>query len=471
MPQVFGITLPLVFRKSNRTMTPSSLSEIVRAFEEAYLEGNALAASKEEFLAVIHYYRDQDLHTQALEAVEAATERHPAALQWYLLKAQILIELHREDQAVQVLMEAECFEPDATAVDLLKVEAFTYMGRYDEALAILDVLKWSCGEFVPAEIWLAEALVYEYRQAYENMYFALLAALEANPRHTTALERMGLCVELTKRYKESVVLHESILKSDPFCHLAWFNLGQAQAYLGHYEEAIDSFEYAFLIQDDHEAAYLECGDLCLEIGRAAKALQCYTEVLERFEPSAGLFFQIGKSHEILGNYLHATEFFSKALSQEPFDDEVLFHIGRCHAAQKKWKKAIRAFQQAIELDDFREEYHLALADAFAQTGQVMEADEAYSTALSLAPDNPNGILQYARFLLVSGRAEHALQLLEPFNALCDDEPAIHYAYIASLFASGRRAEAVYRASEALEVYPDEAELLWAWVPELKAVAV
>lgn len=104
-------------------------------------------------------------------------------------------------------------------------------------------------------------------EEYEGMYQALRSALEWRPGHPEALEeRFGIAVEITRKYKESIVFHQALVDDHPYTALAWFNLGQALAYEAAYEDALEALEYAFLIDPAFEMAYREYIELCLNSG-------------------------------------------------------------------------------------------------------------------------------------------------------------------------------------------------------------
>ncbi len=449
-------------------MNETNLADTIQAFEQSLSDERTFCASPEDFSRIIEYYLEQDYCRLALEATEQAILRYPGHNRFYLTKARILIQSQCEKQAMALLSEVKATPSDELSIRLLQVEALTRLGRYAKAIEQIDDLKWKMADHIPAELWVAEALVFEARQEYERMYFALRTALQVNPRHTEALERMGVCIDLTRQYEESIRLHESILSADPFSHYAWYNLGQAQAHIGLYEEAIQSFEYAFLADEHFEDAYWDCAELCLETGKPQKALQCYLEALERFEPHNELYFQLGCCYETLELYEHAIHFFSEVIRHEPYDDEARFRTGRCYAARKMWRKAIRHFNEALELEEQREEYHLALAEALECTGQTKQAAAHFEHALDLAPDNEACILAGTRFLYRLKQYEKALHILGRYQQDCDnDSPELLYAYIACLYAAGRTAEALYRLGEAMEYHPEEVHLLWDWAPELR----
>ena len=298
------------------------------------------------------------------------------------------------------------------------------------------------------------------------MFFALKAALLENPKHNEALERLWLCVELSRNYEESIILHEEILDKDPYSYIAWYNLGHANAYLGNYSEAIEAFELAFVIKEDFEFAYRDCAELCFEIKLYRKALKYYQEILEHFEPDSELLLRIGQCYQFLNSTNTARTFYMRALKLDPLNDEVFFHIGLCYALEEKWKSAIKSYEKAIRIEDKQEEYLAALAAAYYAINEATKAEKYWKKAIGVAPEQSAYWVQLARFLMQSDRGEEALAFLEEaehFSAGSD----LMYCRIACLFATGKRQEAIYWLGEALHEDFEMHRALFELLPELE----
>ena len=97
-----------------------------------------------------------------------------------------------------------------------------------------------------------------------------------------------------------------------------------------------------MINKEFEFAYRDCAEMCFETRKYHKALQCYQEVLDLFDPDQDIFLRVGQCYQHLGNYAIAKNFYENAVRLDPMNDEVYFHLGECFAHEGSWKKAIRA---------------------------------------------------------------------------------------------------------------------------------
>lgn len=442
------------------------LIDLVAKYETLREKGEELFWEEQIFLQIIEYYEREHQWSRAIESTDYAIKKYAYSSNFYLKKAQLLIEDDQESEALSVLDAAEVFAPLDPEIGILRAEALARMGLQEEALDLLEGLKKNADRMTLANIYVCEASVHESSEEYEQMYYALRVALRENPRHEEALEQLWLCVETTRKYEESIELHQEIIEADPYSYLAWYNLGHAQAYLGNYNDAIEAYEYAFLIKEDFEFAYRDCAEMCFEVQQYRKALDCFQEVLERFEPDSELYFCIGQCHQQLEDYDQARTFYRKALSLDPLNDEILFSIGECYARSGNWKHAISSFNKAIDIEDCREEYFAALAEAYFETGEFKLAETNFKKAIKLSPDQISYWMQYTGFLIETDQVEKALTTLQKAENYSTGAE-LRYCRIACLFALERRQEAIYWFGEALDEDFEMHEVLFEILPSLR----
>ncbi|MDP4710221.1 MAG: tetratricopeptide repeat protein [Saprospiraceae bacterium] len=445
----------------------NELLHLIDEYESNIRFGHVQYFSEEDYLQIIDFYLEENHQDKALEAARHGTATYPYSTIFYYREADLLIKSHQEEKAISVLNYAITLAPAAPRGYLLKAEAYAYLDRYDEAMDVLEQLSEAHPDAaVQADIFLVEALIYENQEQYELMFIALQAALREVPNHQEALERLALCVELTRNYEASVTIHEKILEQEPYCYFAWYNLGQAHAYLGNYQEAIEAYEYAIVSNESFEPAYRDCAELCFELNAMHKSLRWYQEILERFEPDAELFLKIGQIYQQLENYNQARTYLTRAMHLDHMNDEVHFHIGVCFAREKKWASAIRSYEKAIQIEDLREEYFAALGEALFEKGDIEEGIEMFDKATSLAPEEPAYWILFATNLLAVGQPEAAVEVMED-AIYCSTGTELLYCRATCLFACGQRNEAIYQLGEALTEDFELHSVMFTWLPALK----
>lgn len=443
-----------------------SIRELIVEYERTLDQQQEVYFGADAFCQLIDYYLHDEQIDRATEAVERALSHHPFSADFYLRQADIFIHQHFYEKALETLQTAENYAPGNFDIQLMKAEVLSDTGQHEAAMQILDPLSQHVQGYDLADVYVTQAHVFDNQEAYEQMFFVLRAALNINPAHEGALEGMWICVEATKRYEESVAIHQAIIDEHPYSYLAWYNLGHAYAYLTRYEEAIEAFEYTFLINEGFEFAYREFAELCYETKQYRKALGAYRDLLQHFPPDGDVLLRSGQCLQHLSMLDAARTYFQKAIELDPMNDEALFHLGECYAFEQKWKTAISFYQRAIDIEDLREEYYASLGEAWFHLDKHSQAETCFQRATRLAPQESQYWLQYASFLMETERNSEALRIFDQAdNAAPDVE--LQYGRIACLFAMGRRKEAMYRLGEALAEDFDRHLVLFDLIPELE----
>jgi len=425
-----------------------AIFELVSKYEDQSISGS-IFLQQEEYNLLIDYYEEEFILERSIEIADSAIAQYPFSADFQIRKAGLLLANEQEEISMAALDEAEALSPGDLVISLLRSEALTALDLFDEALNLLEGLKEDANSKELSNIYVHESLVFEAMREHERMFFSLKAALYENPQSKDALERMWICVELSKRYKESIELHERILEEDPYSYLAWYNLGAAYAYFGNYAGAIEAYEYAFIINEKFEYAYRDCAEICFELRNYQKALECYQDSLLHFDPDDDIFLRIGQCYQHLGNYVIAKTFFEKAGQLDPYNDEVWYHTAECYAQEEQWHKAIGFYKKAIHFNDRREEYMSGLADTYYQIGQYDKAEPLFAAATETAPEQSTYWLKYGFFLMELEQYEDAIDVF-----IQADEHAVDTAFMycrsVCLFRMGRRKEALYLLGDALD---------------------
>ena len=452
--------------KRNKTTNEQSTKGLVFEYEAMSQKGTVGFYEKAVFLQLIDHYINEQLFDNALEVIEHAINQHPFSEAFHLIQAQLFIEKNREDLALDALDKALVYAPSVFEVQILRAEALGSMGEFEEAFEILDDLLPEASPEQRSEIFLSKAFSFESRKRYRDMFDALKQSIKANPENMDALERIWFCVEMTQAYDESIKFHKQLIDIDPYCYIAWYNLGYAYSAKGDHQSARDAFEYAFIINDKFEFAYRECAESCIKLNEFERALRCYEELLEHFEPDADLLMQIGLCHAALGEIEKAKSYFVNSRALDENNDLVYFHLGNCFFKERNYESAIAAFKKAMMIDGLKEEYYLALAEVYHKTDAVEQAENYFQKATDIAPDRSNCWIHYARFLMERGKQELALSVLDEAE-LYTFGSKLKYCRIACLFSLDNRPEALNLLKKVLAGSYKSHDFLFEMAPTLK----
>lgn len=446
----------------------NSLILLVNEFEKMSQKDEVSFIKEKDFHKLIHYYERELLFDKAIEVVDYAIGQHGFSAGLHIRKAELFLALRNSEQALTFLDMAEAYAPSEPEIQLLRAKILCSQGEYGEALQLIEKTKINATEFELSDIYLSEAQVYETIKNYNKMFDCLKKSLAFDSDNEEALEKVWVCTELTKKYNESIRFHQKLIDQSPYSFLAWYNLGHAYSCRGKYEEAIEAYEYSYIINEKFELGYRECADLCFQTCRYEKAMGIYFDALEYFGPDSDLLSNLGECYLKMGDYLKAKEYFSKASKLDPYNDEVYYFLGICYSREDRWLSAVNSYFKAIELEDRREEYFCALAQAFYELKEFTKAHYYFQKATELGPELTEMWSSHAKFLIQIEELEQADEVIREgeFHA---GGAELFYCRAALDFLRHGEKVGLESLHQALMENVDLAELIYEIVPNLRGV--
>lgn len=444
----------------------NTLIHLISEYEALSQKGDITRLEEKSLLKLIHFFESEYQKDKAMEVVEHALDIYPFSVEFYIKKADILLNNKYAEEALTVLNLAENFAPGDLHIQLLRCKLFAQNGQFELAFALIQELIDKSSNADIIDIKLVESTILEAFKDFKGSFRVLREVLIYNPKCLEALEKIWATVELSRMYEDSITLHNALIDHDPYNYLAWYNIAQAYSSTGEYDYAIDAFEYSFIINPELESAYKECADLCFEVGKHKKAFKIYMEMLEVFGPDLDLLYNIGQCLLYLGNSKSARKYLNKALKLDPFNDEIHYSIGVTFARESRWINAINAYKRALDLDDMREEYFAGLGEAFFHLNEFERAEYYFKKAIKNGPEQSFIWLAYANFLMATNRLEKAIKILESaeFYTQAID---LEYCKTACYFMLDRKKEGIESLEQVLQKDYDQHPLIFNFAPYLQ----
>lgn len=390
-----------------RTKPDHILSKLITEFEEQGQLLNREYCEESYYVRLIQHYERQFQFDKAIHLADQAIAMYKYKQDFYLLKAKLLMASQQANLALEVLHQAYAISPMNPEIQCLQARAYALIERYEESLHILMDLKCNIHKTDLTELLLVEAFIYETMKDFNKMFDTLREALLLNPNNQEALEQIWVSVEFSKKYEESIRLHQELIDKNPYSYLAWYNLGHAYSCIGEYDHAVEALEYSFLINPQFEQGYLDCAELCLQINFHEKALQCYLDANEMFGPDAELVVYIAECMIKLNRHKEAKHKLQKAVYHDPYNEEIFYYLAECFAHEKNYNKAIKYYLNALDLDDQREEFHAGLAKAYEAQENFKKAESHYKKAAQFGMEQSQYWSMLISFLLQRNEMEKA----------------------------------------------------------------
>ncbi len=451
---------------NHKTKQDPQLWDLVSNFESGLKQGTKTYFDEKQYNDLIHYYEKEMMFEKALEVLSHALNQYEYRSDFYLVKANLLLNIGQLDQAYKYLNKAETVAPYQTEVKLLKAKVLAEDGRNVEALNLLDSLKPACLDQDLVEIFIRESYIFEKTKQFDLMFASLSQALEINASHSEALDRIWLSAELSRNYFKSINLHKRILDKDPYNYLAWYNLGHAFSSIGEYEDAIISLEYSFIINYEFKNGYLDCADLCFQLKKYHKSLEYYKDADKLFGPDSELKLFISECYIHLGDVKEAKSQLFAALKLDPYNDELYYNLAICYDREESWYKSINAYHKAISIEDNREEYYLGLAKAYEAIDNDEKAIINFRKSTLTGLEQAEYWVEFVSYLLKKGMLDDSLIILNEADEYTFSAGLV-YCKAAYFFLNNNISEGVRILEEALLEDYFQLDIFYAINPEFK----
>jgi tetratricopeptide (TPR) repeat protein len=442
-----------------------SLEELLKKFEKVKAGEPGGFLEEEDYERIIEYYFQNNNEEQAMLACDIARTYYPFSSSILLLKAEILTQVQKFGQALNILDELEQYDNKNLDAVLLRADILLGQFKYDQAALLLESQSNNFEGREKIELLLELSDVYDESEEFDAVFDTLKRVIAIDKRNEEALQKLCFWAEFTDRLDESVALHTQLTDKDPYNALAWFNLGAALQGLKLYEKAIDAYEFCVAIDEKFEFAYRNMADAYMRLKWFEKAIDVLEKHLEIAKAEDVIFEAIGYCWEKQKNFTRARYYYRQASQLSPQDDGIFFKIGETYAREKQWEKAVKSFSVALHLNKDNAAYCLAIGNCLMEMNVKSEALVCYLNAVRLKPGNKSTWLALVRGLYLAGYYDEALTQIEIARSNCGDKPDFNYFNAAVLIEMGKVKEGMLQLEKAMKEAPNKIKLFTGLNPE------
>ena len=175
-------------------------------------------------------------------------------------------------------------------------------------------------------------------------------------------------------------------------------IGPADALLAQARTAVQAGSFSsadvmvrkYLSQQDTSAdGHYLLGYILSHEGKATESLAEYTRAAQLRPPTANDLKIVAVDYVLLGDFVDADRWLTKALGWNPSDADGWYYLGRTKYNENRFSEAIDAFQRCLKLDthNVRAEDNLGLS--YEGLNQTQQAIQAFQTAISWQSDGSN----------------------------------------------------------------------------------
>jgi tetratricopeptide (TPR) repeat protein len=198
-------------------------------------------------------------------------------------------------------------------------------------------------------------------------------SIEIEPEFMSPYYSKGYCLSDAKLNDDELKCYTAGLKINPKEFELYDRIFNVYYNMGKYDEALKAintgigilegyFENYGDVNFDYGSMYYNKGTVLLKSGKAAEALECFTNGIEHWNGNADLNFGKGLACITLKKYEVAIEAFDTVIKKYPDEPNAYIQKANAYRMLKKYDLALKNMDKAVELDNAKADQRLALLD-------------------------------------------------------------------------------------------------------------
>lgn len=350
-------------------------------FESMLKTNNVLFFDSNEFENIIHHYLNQGKVALAKKAIKLGLEQHPTSTNLKLFRVEVFVFENDLTKANELLNELYVLEPSNEEIYIQKANILSKEDKHQEAI---DVLKraLSLAEDT-ADIYSLIGMEYLFLDQFDLARDHFMKCLEANPEDYASLYNIIYCFDFLDKNNEAIEYLNNYLDKNPYCEVAWHQLGRQYYELKEYEKALSAYDFAIISDDTFIGAYLEKGKVLEKLKLYNEAIENYSITLSLEDPTSFALLRIASCHEKLGNNELAVQYYYKTVHEDPLLDKGWIAITKFYSKNKNYQKALYYINKAINIDGENILYWKYYAKINHKLNFLEEAERGYKRILDL----------------------------------------------------------------------------------------
>lgn len=394
------------------------LRQVADRFEQSLKQGDKGGYFDAEDLEdMFSLYLDGHQLQLAEQVLHTAVRQHPQDDVFRLLRAELLIEQDRCEEAFAVVERYP--HPEEAWWAYLRFRILSYLGRFDEAVAQADALL-ALGQDTDAYLAHVALVLTDCGQP-DRAYGYLVRAEQAMPDNPEVLVALGRHALEQGTIGQAGDYADRAIAADPYMFTAWFLKGSVALLQDRYTETLDAFEYAIAINPDDELAWMAKTQTLLVAERRQEAEEAVKYMVTAFPYRKDMIAALqGDLAYVQNDYKRAAALYAKAAELDFVNVDLLWRHADCKLQLHRWKEALRLLETLVKYapDDIAARNRLT--DLYWRMGERKKALAVVRRSIRLKPDDSGLYVYYGSLLLDMGDFTQAYTVFRKAHKLAPD---------------------------------------------------
>lgn len=383
-----------------------------------------------EFEEIIIHYLDVGKHALAKKALKLGLEQHPQSIDLKFLQVELYVFEDEIDKAFLLLRRIEQIDPNNEEIFIQRATINSKSGNHKEA--IVNLKKALSYTEDKVDVWSLMGMEYLYLDDFENACLNFTKCLDVDFEDYSALYNIVYCFDMKKEHEQAIKYLNNYIEINPYCEVAWHQIGRQYFILDQFKEALRAFDFAVLIDEHFIGGYLEKAKTYEELGKYQEAIENYLITLNLDDPTAFAFVRIGECYEKLQKYETAISYYKKAVHEDPLLDRAWILLTNLYFQEKNYQKASYYISKALKIDETNSVYWRRYAEIQLKLNFFEEAVTGFKHCLALNENDIEIFIGLADVLCFLGEFNEAFSVLFRAHKYYSNSAEIEYR-LAGLF--------------------------------------
>ena len=356
-------------------------SDSILKFESMIKSNKFLFFDIDEFESIIIYYLESGNSSMANKAIKMAVDQYPNNTSSLLLKVEALIFENKIEEAEKIIDLLFEFETNNSEIIIQKSRILSKRKKHTDSISLLKKIKKDCEFYSDALIMIGKE--YLFIDDFENAKEKFKEYINDYQLDYAVLNNLLYCYDAIGNTDSTINYLNDFLEINPYCEVAWHQLGKQYLKKELYKEAITAFDFAIISDDSFVGAYLEMGKVLEKLNKINQAIEQYEMVIKIDEPNPFALYRIACCHNKLGNIDLAISYYNKTVIEDPVHDGAWMSLASNYYKQKENLEAKNHLIKAIEIDSENIKYWELYCKININLNNFEEVEISFKEILSL----------------------------------------------------------------------------------------
>ena len=433
-------------------------------FESMLKTNHVLFFDSEEFENIIHHYLNHGKIALAKKAIKLGLNQHTTSINLKLFKVEVYVFEDKLVEADTLLNELYSLDPMNEEIYIQKANILSKKDEHQQAIDVLKKALELTNDVI--DLYSLIGMEYLFLDQFENAKIYFMKCLEEDLEDYSALYNIIYCFEYLSQNEEAISYLNVFLDKNPYCEVAWHQLGKQYYTLKKYKKALAAFDFAIISDDTFVGAYLERGKVLEALKRYDDAIENYSISLKLDEPTSFALLRIGNCHEKLRNDDLAVQYYYKTVHEDPLLDKGWIAITKYYNGKKNYQKALYYINKAINIDPENVIYWKLYSQINQRLNFYEEAERGFKRTLELGNYELNTWLSRGDLLIKLGEPQAAIYNFEQALEFYPENAELEYRLAGLYFSLNENDKGIFHLKNGIVSNEEYAFIIEELFPEV-----